>query len=307
MRKSSIKSPSFLARDDVSLNRHGLPDTLIIIRGHKLHAHSAVLGQASPILERKLTGGNIDPFFGRTVYMSSSEHGERTLEGVLAFLCLIYPPQVQPPPELFPEVDSICREYKMDVLLSRLKFSVTASCDFRDLAEAEQRAAELGGQQRFDLPEVFFESLSEFGLDSAKAMPGFQDLSHATRAEVLRRRIGFLEQKFHHEPALRECKALHAELFKDCPLELDIERLEQAFFSEGIAGADCKEVSHSRQLADRSDRTSLPGNRNLTSTAGSASGSSQAVGRGTGASAARALSASSASSRSSAAAGNRRT
>eukprot|EP00930_Biecheleria_cincta_P070502 TRINITY_DN5813_c0_g1_i1.p1 TRINITY_DN5813_c0_g1~~TRINITY_DN5813_c0_g1_i1.p1 ORF type:complete len:331 (-),score=57.50 TRINITY_DN5813_c0_g1_i1:257-1249(-) len=230
--------PNFERRDDRLLAHHGTPDTMIIIHGKQLWAHSQVMLRNSSAMEDMLGRDKLDPMWGRTLKMTPSDFGPRTVKGVTAWLKAIYPPQLVPSAEELPEVDSIAREFRMETLRHRLKIAIASAFDVRLIAQEEKRA--LSDLKKFQedkpgmhsgalspVPEVVFEALSEFCLDQLHILPGYDKLSLEARCEVARRRMILLETTLKNGKAYTFVFEAHPELgvhppdvFKDCPPEL---------------------------------------------------------------------------------------
>mmetsp|Transcript_6299 Transcript_6299/g.14347 ORF Transcript_6299/g.14347 Transcript_6299/m.14347 type:complete len:315 (+) Transcript_6299:120-1064(+) len=224
--------PDHRNRDDRSLGRFGSPDTLLLVNGHRLWAHYDVLCRHSAPLREELHESNVDPFWGRTLRIRNSPEAPRSVEGVLAWLGVIYPPQGLPPPKLLTEVDSLAREYRMETILHQMKLGIGSAYDLRNLVDFQQEAEEHGST--WPMPQVVIEALAEFSSDELGSMPGFIGLSTTSKLEVARCRVGLLEQLLGADQAYgklqdragvkaqvaRACVQSHPELFRDCPWEL---------------------------------------------------------------------------------------
>lgn len=247
----AMAKPDFSKRDDVVLNRFGHPDTLILVQGRRLFAHYDILSLYSKKLRDDLHSSSLDPIWGRTLHIrgrTKSAADCRTVEGVIAWLHLIYPPQVMPQAHLLPEVNQIASDFRMDTVIAQMKLSISAHCDLHSVAEVEQQALATGFTEVPPIPEVVFDALSEFSVDELKKMSGYSELSPAAKVEVARRRVLFLEQLFetskahsrdcHKTHVLRECVTKHPQMFRECPVHL---RHDLRLGSQ-TADEDCRSV-----------------------------------------------------------------
>jgi len=201
--------PNYAKKDDEELRRYGIPDMIILVQGHRLFVHSTIMKLNSTVIYDLLL--HPDPMLGKQVHMMSSPGRPRTRAGVVALLNAIYPAQVSPPAELFPEVVDIAKEYRMELLLDRLKLGVVKNCDFELLEAAERNNAWP--------PEVVLEAFAEFSVDELKALPGYSSLQATTKVELARRRVALLEREL-AKKALEPCRTVHPQLFRKCPPEL---------------------------------------------------------------------------------------
>lgn len=241
---SLLHVPDHGNRHDPALGRFGIPDMMVVIKGVQLWAHYDIMSHQSQALQAQLHSSNLDHIWGRTLVIRPGPSSPRSVQGVMAWLRAIYPPQGLPSPEHLQEVESLAREFRMEALLHQMKLGIAASFDLSEVAAHEQEAMRRGA---FDSPiaSIVLEAMSEFALDELKEMPGYNDLSVSVKLQVARQRVALLERILEHDRAdlesrhgastkqkvVRACVLAHPQLFRACPEGL---RVNRARFDDGM-------------------------------------------------------------------------
>eukprot|EP00397_Hematodinium_sp_SG-2012_P038634 GEMP01042058.1.p1 GENE.GEMP01042058.1~~GEMP01042058.1.p1 ORF type:complete len:329 (+),score=37.90 GEMP01042058.1:126-989(+) len=202
MRQSStLPSPNYKDYKDHDLRKHGSPDLVLLVQGHKLYVHAEKLTVYSPVLYNKLQ--KLDPIWGKMVQLQG-----RTVAGVTALLDAIYPPQRMPEAIHFDEVYALSKELKMELLIQKLKLGIIKNCSLCPLLVAQEHEKS---------PDVVFDAFAEFTLNDLKLLDEFDKLSAETRFEVARRRAEVLERQLRHDIMEKVYTQAKARLFRICP------------------------------------------------------------------------------------------
>lgn len=204
-RTATLASPNYFDPKNEALLFQGSPDLILLVEGRKLYVHSKKLSVYSPVIQEKLK--RPDPMLGKMIQMVN-----RTVKGVWALLNAMYPPQKVPPAETFDEVYLIAKEYKMDMLIEKMKVGIIKNCVIEPLRVAEDKKLDV-------LPKVVVDAFAEFTLSDLRDLEGYHDLQAPTKLAVSRRRIEVLENAVTTSRALSDAFRSHRYLFRTCPDE----------------------------------------------------------------------------------------
>jgi len=246
-RSAALPSPNYYNHEDEALKFSGAPDLILLVEGRKLYVHSKKLSTFSLKIQEFLQ--RPDPMMGKMIQMVG-----RTVKGVWALLDALYPPQKVPPAETFDEVYLIAKDYKMDMLIEKMKVGIIKNCAIEPLRVAEEKKLDV-------LPKVVVDAFAEFALTDLRGLEGYHDLLPTTKLEVARRRIEVLETAMMEKRSMDDSLRAHRYLFRTCPDEERAPEGEEDIFGGGSKLNDNGKLMESEPWGDSSGTVSFSGPR----------------------------------------------